>query len=200
MFRRRHVRATAGVFMIMVLSACTHATAATDASTTPAAIPSAAPSAGNGSALPLTVPNVIGLSAARAAVTLRNADLRLVVKPRYGAHPYGSVVEVRPKAGSDTHKHVVITLWVGKKPPQVPDVTGESVATARHALEAAGYEVVVVGDGATVLKSNPPAGTRRIPGMKVTITMWTPPPPPSPIPAVHIKGPPVPPCIPQITC
>ena len=38
-----------------------------------------------------------------------------------------------------------------------PDVVGMSPTAARKALEAAGYDVVVVGEGTAVLKSNPSA-------------------------------------------
>ena len=112
------------------------------------------------------------------------------------------MVGVRPEVGTDIRSHGVVTLWVGRKPPRVPDITGMSLTAARQNLEAAGYEVVVVGEGTTVLKSIPQAGARLVPGEKVTIRVWTPPtsvptivvPPISPAPI------PSPPCIPGINC
>jgi serine/threonine-protein kinase len=85
-----------------------------------------------------TVPSVVGLKRERAGTVLARAGLESAVERRRSAHPSGSVLEQKPKAGSRVERGVAILLIVSSgparpkpkpKPKPKPATTGGSTTT-----------------------------------------------------------------------
>jgi serine/threonine-protein kinase len=89
------------------------------------------------------------------------------------------VIETRPAAGEQRDKGstVIVVISSGKQRVAAPDVTGQSDADARSALEALGFQVSTKPqddtqhDPGTVLSQDPPAGTSLPKGTKITLTV-----------------------------
>lgn len=87
----------------------------------------------------------------------------------------GSVIRVSPEVGTSVAQNSTVTVWVstGREQVNVPSVAaGESLASARAVLEAAGLSVKVEGDSsddATVESISPAAGTSVDKGSEVTV-------------------------------
>ncbi len=116
---------------------------------------------------PITVPSVVGNPIAEARQKL--ADANLEVQERNAAHDtaqVGIVFEQDPPAGAKVAAGAVVTLTVsqGTTGVDVPDVVGESEATARRILERAGFNVVITTEASAdkpagvVLSQSPAAG------------------------------------------
>jgi membrane peptidoglycan carboxypeptidase len=121
------------------------------------------------------VPNLLSATSISAAQRIaEEAGFRLTVREVRDFRPAGTFVGQDPEAGTDAPLGIRITLEVsdGDGPvPQVPDVVGLELDTAAEILFDAGYRVfrrnVEVTDPALVgivVRQNPRAGTRLIPG------------------------------------
>jgi membrane peptidoglycan carboxypeptidase len=121
------------------------------------------------------VPNLLSATSISAAQRIaEEAGFRLTVREVRDFRPAGTFVGQDPEAGTDAPLGIRITLEVsdGDGPvPQVPDVVGLELDTAAEILFDAGYRVfrrnVEVTDPALVgivVRQNPGAGTRLIPG------------------------------------
>jgi eukaryotic-like serine/threonine-protein kinase len=127
---------------------------------------------------PVGVPSVVGetfesassqLQAARFAVARRDVD---------SDEPAGIVVRQDPAGGTQAVVGSTVTLFVSKGPTEstVPDVTSRDEASARVALEDAGFQVAVQdeetddpnSDG-IVLNQDPPGNTTAPQGSVITI-------------------------------
>ncbi|MEY2397183.1 MAG: eukaryotic-like serine/threonine-protein kinase [Actinomycetota bacterium] len=129
------------------------------------------------------VPNVVGKPEDIAVDALRNADGAFkVTTKRVSSNTVdsGNVISQDPPAGSEAAKgaNVTITVSSGAEKVNVPDVTGETEATARDDLTTAGFKVTVVhqatvtpSDDGTVIDENPNGGTSATKGSTVTITV-----------------------------
>ena len=127
----------------------------------------------------LQVPNVMGMSAADARSTLEEAGFR--VEPENETRPSteddaGKVVDTSPAPGTQTPSDRPVRLVVGSGPEQVqvPGVVGQSVESARAALEDAGFRVDTqrVDDTAPegrVLEQSSSAGQTQIKGATITL-------------------------------
>jgi serine/threonine-protein kinase len=116
----------------------------------------------------VTVPSLTGRTQAEAEalVAARGLALRIEGRRHDPAVPRDRVVAQEPPPGGLLKAHRAVRLWVSLGPRRVtvPRVEGESVRTARAALEQAGIpvaRVVEVSDPSpegTVLVQRPPAG------------------------------------------
>jgi serine/threonine-protein kinase len=88
--------------------------------------------------------------------------------------PVGKVTRTNPPANTSVASGSSVTIYVssGPQPVPVPDERGQSVASAKAALEAAGFTVAIKPSGATgtVTQQNPVSGTAPK-GSTVTITV-----------------------------
>jgi len=129
---------------------------------------------------PFDVPDVTGESVERATSELQQAGLKVSIaeeRVNDSEVPAGNVVAQSPASGTvvpgDT---VTLTLSLGPRMVEVPNVVGQSVRDARRALEQAGFEVDVRnfffgGDDATVRSQDPDGGTAPE-GSVVTVTAF----------------------------
>jgi len=116
----------------------------------------------------VAVPALTGLTLAEAEalVAPRGLSLRIEGRRHDGAVAAERVLSQEPPPGATLKTHRAVRLWLslGPRRVRVPRVEGESVRTARSALEQAGVpvaHVIEVQDPApegTVLEQRPPAG------------------------------------------
>jgi serine/threonine-protein kinase len=95
---------------------------------------------------PVAVPSVVGLAYDQAASQLSVGGFAVRRVEVDSEKPAGEVVEQNPPGNSTARKGSIVTLSVSKGPEtlEVPDVTGSDEATARSALQAAGFAKVKV--------------------------------------------------------
>lgn len=133
---------------------------------------------GNVSVARVVVPRLDGASLDAASKTL--GDLGLLVAVDYQpneATPAGTVFGQRPVAGSKLEVGTEVTLVVSDGPAgiKVPDVTGVQAAEATRLLQANGLvpTVVMTHDEKVrpgeVLRTDPAAGNRAVPGAAVNV-------------------------------
>ena len=124
------------------------------------------------------LPDVKGLSLARAETQLRGDGLRVSETGAHSAAAKGTIISERPGAQSIVQRgdavHLVVSL--GRRTVAVPAVSNEQYTQAESTIEAAGlnYRLVPVtpGPGAVegvVTKTEPPAGQSVPPGWTVKI-------------------------------
>jgi beta-lactam-binding protein with PASTA domain len=151
------------------------------------------------------VPNQIGQPYENAASALQGAGFFVSRRDVESKQPQGTVVNQTPVPGSQVPVGSKVTLEVSKGPKTapVPDVTGLDEASARSALEDAGFKVQVqetevfdATQNGLVVDQSPPASSNAKRGSKVVVTVGhfteqtttpttteTAPPPPPPPPA-----------------
>ena len=149
---------------------------------------------GGSSANDVTVPDVTGLTAAKAEATLTQAGFKTgkVTQVQGAAGPQGTVVSQSPAGGAKAAKGSAVDLEVAGKPAPtatpvaVPDVVGSSQAGAETQLTGAGFTVVVTQaesssvPAGVVVSQSPQAGVVATPGSSVTIVVSTGTPTPTP--------------------
>ncbi len=126
-----------------------------------------------------TVPDVVGLSQAAATRRLTAAGFDVDTKRVPSREPRGRVVAQFPAAGSRLARGAAVRINISRGPPvlrAVPDVIGDTEATARQRLARAGFVVRVIREETTdpaedglVIDQDPPAGERLRRGARVTI-------------------------------
>ena len=143
---------------------------------------------------PVTVPDVIGLTASEAAERLVDVGLR-VGATRLALDldvPEGRVLSSDPGAGNEVAAGTPVDLTVsaGDTRPQVPDVVGVHEEEASERIFAAGLVVGAVSrpddesiEEGQVIRTEPMAGTRLDPGGVVALVVSAGP-PPVPVPDV----------------
>jgi serine/threonine-protein kinase len=129
------------------------------------------------------VPNVVGLTQAKASAALKEVDLSIAtVQTTPSADvPKNQVVSQVPEAGTEVRagSQVTLTVSAGAETPTVPDVTGDTETAATKALNNAGFEVKVehaASDSVpagSVIGQQPTAGVKAAEGSTVTITVST---------------------------
>jgi beta-lactam-binding protein with PASTA domain len=125
---------------------------------------------------PVDVPNVVGLSRASAVDALKRRGLKArVVDQSSSSTTRGQVISSDPDAGtqSQTGSTIVLYVSIGKA---VPDVTGDSLATAQTTLENAGFTVSVTKKvstetAGTVLSQTPKGGQSAASGSGVALVV-----------------------------
>ena len=109
---------------------------------------------------PVVVPNVVGLSQGAAQTTLQNAGLVVgtVAQEYSDTVPVGAVISQNPVGGTEvtSGSAVNLTLSLGPEPTVVPNVIGETEASARTILSGAGFNNVTT---QTAYSDTAPAGT-----------------------------------------
>jgi beta-lactam-binding protein with PASTA domain len=129
----------------------------------------------------IKVPTVVGKTQAEALTTLQAAGLTIgAITSTYDATaPAGSVISQDPVASSEATKGAPVTISVSKGPQVliVPNVSGQSEASAKAALEKAGFKVSssqqyspAVPSG-QVISQNPAGGTSGKLGETVAIAV-----------------------------
>ena len=112
----------------------------------------------------ISMPDVIGLPLAHARSQLRRAGITdITVVEEASSQTAGTVLSTDPSSGARVNGGVTVT--VGKKPTNMPDVTGKSLSDATTNLEGLGLTVKPIdvlddtkADG-TVLTQEPTAGS-----------------------------------------
>jgi eukaryotic-like serine/threonine-protein kinase len=138
------------------------------------------------------VPDVVGLSTDAATAQLTRAGFRTQVQEVAASEPEGTVVAQNPGGGARAQRGRVVRINVSRGQGQttttvvtttpsgttVPATGGQDEASARAALEGAGFQVRVLSRAVTdpsqdgiVLQQAPAGGTRAQPGSTVTITV-----------------------------
>jgi serine/threonine-protein kinase len=141
----------------------------------------------------VTVPSVIGLTFDQATSTLRDQGFLVSRKDVDSEEPKDQVVDQSPSGSAPKGSTIQLSVSKGPKQSSVPDVTSQDEASARSALESAGFKVTVQHQDVTdpgldgiVLSENPNPGTKAPQGSNVTIVVGQlagpapPPPPPTP--------------------
>jgi serine/threonine-protein kinase len=129
----------------------------------------------------VAVPDVKGMTVAKAASALESAGLQLgqVTEVSDPSSLAGTVVAQTPPAGGSASKGAAVTLVVSKGPDQlqVPPVVGKAKTDAISVLEAAGFILTVderadASTKGTVIAQEPSSGTA-MRGATVNITVST---------------------------
>ena len=125
--------------------------------------------------------DVIGMPVSAATEALVNASLAVETRPAWDASvPEGSVVDAEPAPGTTVRHDTRVQLVVSKGPERynVPDITGESVGSARAALTrvklVVGTTSYAYSDSVSrgrIMSSNPAAGRVARPGDKVDVVV-----------------------------
>ncbi|MEU8529965.1 MULTISPECIES: Stk1 family PASTA domain-containing Ser/Thr kinase [Streptomyces] len=125
-----------------------------------------------------TVPPVVGNQFDQAKAQLETLKFTVARVDVESDQPAGTVVDQDPKGNSKAAEGTQITLRVSKGPAQqltIPgDIGGKKLKDARKQLEDMGLVVQLAPgssdkDNATVVNSNPPAGSPVTPGQTVTL-------------------------------
>jgi len=119
------------------------------------------------------LPRVVGLSLRQAEITLQRENYRLgrVLHLRRGGVTEPVVDYQNPAAGTDTYKGAVVAVVVAEPAPaqllRMPDLVGQPLIRARHAVTTAGFVLGPVRfertgkvPPNTVLEQTPRAGSR----------------------------------------
>jgi serine/threonine-protein kinase len=126
------------------------------------------------------VPSVLGFNQTQAESLLRNAGFRADPRPETSPTvPAGEVMAQDPPAGTmaDRDSVVVIVVSSGKETVTVPEVAGQSEASAANLLGQRGFQVQSGQDfsstvpAGAVIRTSPAAGTTVEPGSTVTIVV-----------------------------
>jgi serine/threonine-protein kinase len=121
----------------------------------------------------VTVPNVVGLSAADALVRLQAAKLKGRTTKIASRQPPGRVIRQAPEGGLQVERSSTVVLTISKLAAlaTVPDVTGETEASATATLTRLGFRLSVSRIAATqpkgIVVSQSPAGGTRAPKRSV---------------------------------
>lgn len=126
----------------------------------------------------VAVPDLIGLQAEAALSALEGEGLVGSIVERDVSAPTGEVVSQSPSAGSKIKKGSQVTLFVSSGAVVIPNLIGETRASAVRQLRALGLKTRVVQDPSAppedfglVVDTYPPVGSRAKRGDTVTITV-----------------------------
>lgn len=128
----------------------------------------------------IAVPNVNGLDQASAANQLGQAGFSVKTSTEASdTVPVGKVIKTDPAAGTQLAKGTIVTMVLSSGPTKfaVPNVVGQTQATATSTLTAAGFTVTVTTQLSTpanagkVISQSPTAGSMAEKGSAVTITV-----------------------------
>ncbi|HEX7442645.1 MAG TPA: Stk1 family PASTA domain-containing Ser/Thr kinase, partial [Acidimicrobiales bacterium] len=131
------------------------------------------------------VPSVVGLTKAAATSLLENSGFVVNSTDQNDPKvPVGVVISQNPPGATKADKGTVVSIAVSSGPSAiaVPDVSGQSAATASANLTSAGFKVSETQQSSAtvaagkVIGTNPTAGTQATPGSTVTIIVSTGPP------------------------
>ncbi|MCZ3389220.1 MAG: Stk1 family PASTA domain-containing Ser/Thr kinase [Actinomycetia bacterium] len=132
------------------------------------------------------VPNVVGLSQQTAIDQIQQAQLLVDTAPVASDQAAGTVISTDPNGGTLVDAGSVVVLSVSTGEVGVPNVIGDSEATATATLEAAGFTVTPVYEetdqarAGTVTDQSPSGGSFARLGTTVVLTIAKAPPLPTP--------------------
>ena len=122
------------------------------------------------------VPAVVGESETNATATLTNRGLKYTISHETSNEQSGTVLSENPSAGTTVNRGASVALVVSSSVPQVsvPNVVGQTIASAESTLLAAGFQVSTnyVNNPAnvgTVTSETPAASTQAPKGSSVTL-------------------------------
>jgi beta-lactam-binding protein with PASTA domain len=131
-----------------------------------------------------TIPSIIGMGRDQAQVSLETAGFEVGdVSERPSTQPSGSVIDSRPRPGTQAPMPSAVALVVSAGPTIaiVPDVVGKQLGDAQALLRGAGLGVGLVqyGNGgnavadaaAVIAAQSPPAGSQVAAGSRVDLTI-----------------------------
>ena len=134
----------------------------------------------------VAVPGVVGLSRENAIAALEAAGFEVGdATPRPSNQPMGTVIDSRPRPGTQAPMPSTVSLVVSAGPTivVVPDVVGRSVSDARLLLRQVGLDVGEILWGATgaavsdasavVISQSPPSGSQAASGSRVNVNVGT---------------------------
>lgn len=158
----------------------------------------------------LTVPSVVGQSEQAATLTINNTCvpnttqcLKAAAKQEENPTiPAGNVIRQDPNAGFQTAAGSTVNIFVSAGSKTVPDVVGQSLESAKTAIEGAELKLGTVSlatsdtvPAGTVISQNPSGGSPVVSGSAVNLTVSsgtatppTPPVTPGNIPVPDVKG------------
>jgi len=127
----------------------------------------------------VTVPQATLRTQAEAEALIRDAGLKPEIREEASTAEAGIVFRQDPAANQRVEADSAVTLFVSRGTPgaEVPDVVGESEATARQILEDAGFAVSVTEEASrdkpdgTVLTQTPQAGQSAPAGSTVSLAV-----------------------------
>ncbi len=131
------------------------------------------------------VPDVVGLTQQAAIEQVQAADLRVETQPVDSDQAAGTVISTDPAGGTLVDAGSTVVLSVSTGEVELPNVVGDSEATATATLEAAGFNVTPVYEETdqerpgTVIDQSPDGGTLVRLGTTIVITVAKAPPAPS---------------------
>jgi beta-lactam-binding protein with PASTA domain/predicted Ser/Thr protein kinase len=138
------------------------------------------------------VPSVIGLPFDQASAALQNDGFAVARTNVESDQPKNTVVDQSPSGTAPRGATIRLSVSKGPKTSTVPDVTNQDEASARSALQSAGFTVSVQrqdvndpGLDGIVLSQTPTGNTKAKQGSTVTIVVGrlvAPSPPPPPVP------------------
>jgi serine/threonine-protein kinase len=144
----------------------------------------------------LSVPNVVGMSQAKARSALKKEGLKVGIVSQIGSNkPVDQVISTNPGVGLPISKggSVDLTVSNGKAAIDVvvPDVSNQLLPAAESTLQSAGFTVKVVTSNNssapinTVIGQSPAGGSKAPKGSLVTLTIV---PPPSTVAVPNVVG------------
>ncbi len=133
---------------------------------------------------PVAVPEVVGMTEAVAVAAIEAADLTVgaVTREFHATVPEGQVISQNPAGGTQVLPGSAVSLLVSMGPEPdpvtVPDVVGETEASASSAISGAGLTVgtitrefhATVPEG-QVISQNPAGGAQVLPGSAVSLVV-----------------------------
>jgi beta-lactam-binding protein with PASTA domain len=129
---------------------------------------------------PVNVPSVSGETAAKAQAALKRAGLTTQVVRIFSSTPAGQVIRTAPPGFASATSGQLVTVYVSEGPPKiaVPDLIGETQATAIRTASRLGFTVVVTqqagsGTPGEVSTQAPLAHTKVLRGTTLQLTVQT---------------------------
>ena len=127
------------------------------------------------------MPSVVGQSLTVAQTRLQNQGFKVDVIRRTSDRPKDDVIAQDPSPGNDVKKGETVTLTVSDGPgtAAVPDVAGQTEASAVKVVKRAGFKVSVHRQHSDAVKSgsaistSPPAGSELDKGRTVIVNVST---------------------------
>ena len=128
----------------------------------------------------VSVPGVVGLTQGSASSALDARGLAVSVQEVESDEPEGEVLRQSPGEGARVAEGSTVTITVskGRSTVAVPNVTGQSAASARAELQAAGFNVATSqrsvdrrSQDGDVLSQSPGGGAQRAEGSTVSIVV-----------------------------
>ncbi|GII84690.1 putative serine/threonine-protein kinase [Sphaerisporangium siamense] len=130
----------------------------------------------------VTVPRLVGLSIEDAMSTLDTNGLKGQVVNAVSSKEQGKVFQSKPSEGEKVDENSIVKIYVPKQQVTVPDVTNQTLADAKAALQAENLKVRTVRQPSAdvpegnVISQSPPAGSKLNPGTTITLVVSSGPP------------------------